>query len=93
MNIDFDPAKNVSNTLKHGVSLDYAECLEWSDALIWTDTRRDYGEPRKIALASDKCRLYCVVFVEREDVKRIISLRKANQREFNHYETQFDSPN
>lgn len=93
MNIEFDPAKDLSNTLKHGVSLNYAQYLEWSNALIWNDTRRDYGELRKIALAPYQSRLYCVVFVERGDVNRIISLRKANQREFSHYETQFDSSN
>lgn len=27
-------------------------------------------------------RLYCVVYVDREDVRRVISLRKANQKEF-----------
>jgi hypothetical protein len=30
-------------------------------------------------------RLYCVVFTDRDDVRRIISLRKANRREIAHY--------
>jgi uncharacterized DUF497 family protein len=30
-------------------------------------------------------RLYCVVFVDRGDVRRIISLRKANRREEKRY--------
>jgi uncharacterized DUF497 family protein len=58
-----------------------AEKLEWEDALIWQDTRRDYGESRMIALCVIGERLYCVVYVDREDVRRIISLRKANNKE------------
>ncbi|MDP1996658.1 MAG: BrnT family toxin [Gallionella sp.] len=41
---------------------------------------------RKIALCAIGARLYCVVYVDREDARRVISLRKANQREFDDYE-------
>jgi len=50
--------KDALNKSKHGLSLSQAEKLEWDDALIWQDTRRDYGE-----------------------VRRVISLRKANNKE------------
>lgn len=30
-------------------------------------------------------RLYCVVFTDRDNERRIISLRKANSREVKHY--------
>lgn len=66
---------------KHGLSLSEAAKLEWDDALIWEDTRRDYGEVRMIALGVIGERLYCVVYVDREDTRRIISLRKANNKE------------
>jgi uncharacterized DUF497 family protein len=49
--------------------------------LIWQDTRRDYGEARMIALGLIGTRLYCVVYVDRENVRRVISLRKANNKE------------
>jgi hypothetical protein len=62
-----------------------AEALEWTMALVWPDIRRDYGEPRMSALAYIGLRLYSVSFVDREDVRRIISLRKANKREMKHY--------
>jgi hypothetical protein len=55
--------------------------LEWDEALIWQDTRRDYGEVRMIALGAIGERLYCVVYVDRNDARRIISLRNANNRE------------
>ena len=38
-----------------------------------------------IGLGYIKDRLFCVVFVDRADNRRIISLRKANLREINHY--------
>ena len=81
MKIIFDHAKDTANQSKHGLSLSDAEKLEWEDALIWQDTRRDYGESRMIALGAIGERLYCVVYVDREDVRRIISLRKANNKE------------
>ncbi|MEQ1813400.1 MAG: BrnT family toxin [Candidatus Nitrotoga sp.] len=86
MKVIFDEAKDVLNKSKHGLSLAEATKLEWDDALIWQDTRRDYGEARMIALGAIGKRLYCVVYVDRNDVRRIISLRKANQREFDDYE-------
>jgi len=86
MQITFDEAKDTLNKSKHGVSLSEAEKLEWDDALIWQDTRRNYGEVRMIALGVIGAKLYCVIYVDREDARRVISLRKANQREFDDYE-------
>ncbi|PJC05713.1 MAG: hypothetical protein CO070_01155 [Gallionellales bacterium CG_4_9_14_0_8_um_filter_55_61] len=93
MKIIFDHAKDATNQSKHGLSLSDAKKLEWEDALIWQDTRRDYGESRMIALGSISERLYCVVYVDREDARRIISLRKANQKEFDKYEKNTNSTN
>lgn len=50
------------------------------------DTRADYGELREIGFALIGDRLYVVVFVQRGDVMRVISLRKANSREVKLYE-------
>ena len=83
--IDFDPNKDASNSLKHGVSLLEAVDIEWNDAVHWTDTRHDYGELRMCAIAYIGVQLYYVVFVDRADVRRIISLRKANDREIKRY--------
>jgi len=85
MEITFDPAKDLSNQRKHGVSLADAEAFEWDDALIREDMRREYGERRMIALGYIDERLYCVAYVDRNDERRIISLRKANSREVNLY--------
>ena len=85
MRIEFDSAKDATNRAKHGVSLALAGELDWNAALVWVDDRFEYGELRVIALAPKTGILYCVAFVERGDVRRIISLRRANRREVKHY--------
>lgn len=85
MEITYDPAKDVANKAKHGVSLALAAELEWDSAMVWPDTRHNYGEPRQSALAVLGARVYFVAFVDRADERRIISLRKANQREVRDY--------
>lgn len=62
-----------------------ANHFDWQDALCWKDERHDYGEPRMTALGYVGVRLYCIAFVDRENARRIISLRKANSREVKRY--------
>jgi uncharacterized protein len=85
MGIEFDPVKDASNQAKHGVSLALAAELDWDAALVWVDARYEYDELRMIALAPESNVLYYVAFVDREEVRRIISLRRANRREVKHY--------
>lgn len=85
MKVVFDPAKDAINCAKHGVSLAQAAELEWGTALTWPDLRRNYGEPRQGGIGYIGLRLYVVVFVDRTEGRRIISLRKANRREVNRY--------
>jgi uncharacterized protein len=85
MRIEFDPAKDVTNQTKHGVSLSLAVELDWEAALVWVDERFEYNEMRMIALAPRTEILYYVAFVDRGSVRRIISLRRANRREVKHY--------
>lgn len=89
MRIDFDPAKDKSNQEKHGLSLALAAQLDWEAALVWMDERYDYSELRMIALAPNTGILYYVAFVDRDDIRRIISLRRANRREVKHYVQSF----
>lgn len=90
MKTTFDSKKNTDNALKHHVSLADAAFLDWNNALIWPDQRHDYGEDRQVALAPINQRLYFVVFADRKTVRRIISLRKANKRAFDHYEQEIN---
>ncbi|WP_291525263.1 BrnT family toxin [Acidithiobacillus sp.] len=85
MEITYDPTKDAANVAKHGVSLALAIELEWESAVAWPDVRREYGETRMAAIGYIGLRLYYVAFVDRADGRRIISLRKANQREVKRY--------
>ena len=85
MQITYDPTKDATNVAKHGVSLALAIELEWESAVVWPDVRREYGETRMAAIGYIGLRLYYVAFVDRADGRRIISLRKANQREVKRY--------
>lgn len=85
MKIKFNPAKDAANVKKHGVSLALADQLDWDAALVWADDRFEYDEWRMVALAPETNTLYYVAFVERGDVRRIISLRRALRREVKHY--------
>ncbi len=91
MKIEFDPAKDAANVQKHGVSLALAVEFDWNMALTWSDTRRTYGESRQCAMALLGDRLYFVAFVDRGECRRIISLRKTNNREKLHYANTFDA--
>ncbi|MCU0769533.1 MAG: BrnT family toxin [Burkholderiaceae bacterium] len=85
MRVEFDPTKDAANLSKHGVSLALAAELDWDAALVWVDDRFEYGELRMIALAPKTSILYYVAFVERGEVRRPISLRRANRREVKRY--------
>ena len=85
MRIEFDPAKDAANRVSHGVSLALAGKLDWDAALVWVDDRFEYDELRMIALAPETATLYYVAYVERGEVRRVISLRRATRREVKHY--------
>jgi uncharacterized DUF497 family protein len=85
MLITFDPAKDESNLAKHRVSLAESAMVEWETLYAFEDDRKEYGEIRVRGYAYIGLRLYCVVYVDRDNARRIISLRKANQREVQHY--------
>lgn len=85
MRCTFDPAKDASNTAKHGVSPALTGQFEWDSAVTWADMRRTCGEPRQCALGHIGQRLHFMAFVDREGQRRIISLRKANMREEKFY--------
>ena len=84
--MDKDSQKEDRNIAERGLSLELAEQLDWTTALIWEDQRKDYGEHRYCVLGFIEDRLHSVVFTPRNGKPRAISLRKANKREVNRYE-------
>ncbi len=81
MKIEFDPAKHEA-TLEHR-RLDMARAAEifTGATLTIADDRRDYGEPRFITIGRLDGRMVVSVWTPRGAARRVISLRKANDRE------------
>lgn len=88
---EWDEAKRLQNVVKHG--FDFVSLAEfvWDHALVVTDTRQDYGEMRLIAYGPLRGRIVVVVFSLRGEIRRIISLRKANEREIRIYESRINN--
>lgn len=88
MNYTHDPEKQAINVGKHGVWFEAAESFDWEHAVIQVDSRRNYSETRFRAAGRIEGRVYMMVFCLRDTTVRIISLRKANNREVNIYESE-----
>lgn len=91
MRIEFDPGKNLRNIRERGLSFEQVAEFDFDSAIYIVDNRRDYGEIRFRALGFLGNRLHALVFVEIPGGIRVISFRKANQREVREYETQTES--
>ena len=81
MEIEFDPQKQ-KETLNNR-NLDFARCADIFDQFHLTieDMRRDYGESRYITIGILDQRMIVFVWTWRGSNIRIISMRKANERE------------
>jgi uncharacterized protein len=86
----FDPVKDAVNRRKHGVSLALAEVLFNGPHMSVDDSRFDYGETRSIAFGFINRRPFVCVYTDRNDERRVISLRKANTREVKRYGEKID---
>jgi uncharacterized DUF497 family protein len=82
---EWNETKREKNTATHGVDFSAIESFVWEKAVVLTDTRKSYGEPRLLAYGPIEGRLHCVVFTVRKGIIRLISLRKANSREVKRY--------
>ena len=85
MLIDFEPAKDKLNRAQHGLSLAFAKKLVWDEALVWLDSRYEYDELRMVGLVPEGTTLYYAAFVDRGEVRHVISLRYAERKEIKHY--------
>ena len=91
MPYEWDESKRISNQEKHDVDFEEMEDFDWDTALIIP--MAGYDESRSIAIGSIGARLHTVVFTERGENTRIISLRKASRRESRDYNVQRQTGN
>lgn len=85
MRITFDPDKNERNIRERALSFELVSEFKFETAQIQADARREYGETRYIALGNLHDRLHVLCFTETTDGIRVISFRKANEREVKRY--------
>jgi uncharacterized protein len=82
MELTWDEAKRQKTFNERG--LDFADCLVVFDGPTYTfpDERKPYGEERFVVVGHLKNRMVVIVYTPRgENVRHIISMRKANERE------------
>ncbi len=87
MEFEWDEAKSDLCFAERG--FDFAHAVRVfldPDRLIERDDRFDYGEPRYRALGQVDGRVFVVLYTPRSERIRLISARKANQREVRRYE-------
>ena len=78
---DWDEAKRQTNVHKHGIDFAALVAFDWSTATHEADTRTDYNEARIVTTGYIGDRLHILAWTPRHGRIRIISLRKANDRE------------
>ena len=87
--IEFDPAKRQAILNTRGLDIARAEEVLAGATLTVEDDRQDYGESRFITIGFLDRRMVILVWTPRDDAYRIISMRKANEREQAIYGSRF----
>jgi uncharacterized DUF497 family protein len=81
MDIEFDTDKRNKTLIERG--LDFARAAEVfaNETATREDTRFEYGEPRYTTVGTLDGRMVVMAWTPRGKARRIISMRKANERE------------
>ena len=83
----FAPAKNAANIAKHGVSLAEGDGVLMDPLAITIEDESAEGEPRFVTIGTNSLgTLMVVVWTERDDGERLISVRRAEAKERRQYE-------
>jgi len=87
MDFEWDEAKSEACFRDRGFDFAYAlRAFLDRDRLVQQDVRRSYGEDRYQVTGKIEGRLFVLVYTPRQGAIRIVSARKANQREVKQYE-------
>lgn len=87
MHFEYDGRKNAVNLAKHGIDLvDAAWVFADPMRLDAVDQHREYGEPRRVVVGEVLGRVWVVGYTLRGEAVRLISARKANEREQKRYQ-------
>ncbi|MDO9225765.1 MAG: BrnT family toxin [Pseudomonadota bacterium] len=92
MQIEFDPAKREKTLAERGLDFADAPQIFAGPVIEAEDSRFDYGETRITSMGSLNDRLVVLVWTQRDQVRRIISMRYANEREIARYNLHLGRP-
>jgi uncharacterized DUF497 family protein len=89
--ISYDPRKRADTLERRGLDFEDAVHVFAGDAIDFIDDRQDYGEIRWLTFGRLDGRLMVIVWTNRNGIRHIISMRKANEREKEKYRRQLGS--
>lgn len=81
MRITFDEAKRARTLAEQGLDFAEAEAIFSGPTVDLEDERRDYGEHRMVTVGLLRGRMVVLVWTGDTGARRIIAMRKANERE------------
>ena len=81
LRITFDRTKRAKTLKERGLDFRRAREVFSTTHLTRADDRREYGEPRFITAGRLDDRMVVIVWTPRGRARRVISMRKANERE------------
>lgn len=84
MEIEFGPEKDARNVTRHRMSLADFEGFD-SEPVVRVDDRFDYGETRFRAFGRINGKGHCLVYTMRGTSMRLISFRRAREKEMRRY--------
>ena len=87
--IEFDEGKRGATLKNRGLDMARVPEIFAGPTLTEWDNRRDYGEKRYITVGLLDDSMVVIVWTPRGNLLRVISLRKANERERRIYESRF----
>ena len=89
MKFECDKNKNEANIQRHGIDFHDAALIFKAPVLVKADTRKDYREERLVGLGLLFGAVVVIVFTNRGNITRIISIRRANKYERKIYQENF----
>jgi uncharacterized DUF497 family protein len=86
MIFEFDPAKSLANGDKHGIDFNEAQALWFDDRHTIIGSNDRANEVRQLVVGRIGDRLWTAIVTSRGDVIRIISVRRARDKEIEAYD-------
>ncbi|HMN74288.1 MAG TPA: BrnT family toxin [Rhodoblastus sp.] len=90
--LEWDERKREKTLAERGLDFADVAAADWDIAFTVEDVRTDYNEVRFVTMAPIGNRLCVFAWCRRGDALRVISLRRANERERSRYEEALHRP-